>query len=165
MATALGDAFDGTALFVVIAMYRAFYVLDRDQVEELSRMDLTPIQFNILTTLQRVGRPTTIGALGSMLIVRPNHMSGNINVLVRKSYIERRINPEDSRSFLIELTKAGRAFLRKALPPHWRRLERLMGDLDAQQRMQLVHLLKIMVLSLQHARQKLKDDGRDAQVD
>jgi len=149
---------DGTAMFVVIGMYRAFSVLDRDQVEELSRLDLTPVQFNILTTLQRVGKPTTVGALGAMLIVRPNHMSGSINTLVRRGYVERQINPDDSRSVLVELTKKGMAFLEEKLPAHWRRLEALMRGLDTDQRLQLVGLLKSMVQSIQAAQDVEGDD-------
>lgn len=149
VATALDRTLDGTALFVVIGMYRAFSVLDRDQSEELQRLDLTPVQFNILTTLQRVGKPTTIGALGAMLIVRPNHMSGNINALVDKGFISRQINPDDSRSYLVNLTKKGHAFLDRHLPAHWRRLEQLMGGLNKGQRLQLLDLLKMMVQSIQ----------------
>lgn len=151
VATALDRTLDGTALFVLIAMYRAFWVLDRDQVDELTTLGLTPVQFNILTTLQRVGKPTAIGALGSMLIVRANYMSSNINALVGKGFIERKMNPHDSRSLLVELTKHGHAFLDQKLPSHWRRLEQLMGGLNAEERLHLVALLKKMVNSIQEA--------------
>lgn len=148
VATALDETLDGSALFVVLAMYRAFHLLDRDQITELARWNLTPVQFNILTTLQRVGKPTTIGSLAGMLIVRPNHMSGNIQTLAKRGLINREINPEDSRSVLIELTRDGHIFLNKELPAHWRRLESLLADLDQDQRSQLIELLRALVGSL-----------------
>ena len=67
---------EGSALWVVLAMYRAFAVLDRDQVAELSAMGLTTLQFNILNILQRVGEPMTMGALASTLVVQPNTRVG-----------------------------------------------------------------------------------------
>jgi len=157
---ALDHAFDGTALFVVLTMYRAFSVLDRDQIEELAKLDLTPLQFNILATLQRVHSATTIGALSTMLFVRSNNMSGNVNSLVAKGLIQRQLNPLDSRSFLIDLTPQGHTFLNQHLPENWRRLELLMGELNGRQRVQLIALLKRVIHSIQcanHLRQAVED--------
>ncbi|UCV17791.1 MarR family winged helix-turn-helix transcriptional regulator [Ferribacterium limneticum] len=151
VAATTDKAFDGTALFVVLAMYQAFSVLDRDQVEELAKVGLSPIHFNILATLQRANSPTTVGALSSMLFVRSNNMSGNINALIRMGLIERQVNPRDSRSFLIELTTQGHEFLNQTLPGHWSWLEQLMNRLSTKERMQLVELLKKMVNSIQAA--------------
>lgn len=162
VATTVDDAFDGTALFVVLAMYRAFSVLDRDQVEVLAKVDLTPLQFNLLATLQRANSPTTVGALSSMLFVRSNNMSGNINALIQRGFIERQVNPQDSRSFLIELTEEGHAFLNHTLPGHWTWLEQLMNGLSKKKRTQLVELLKEMVHSIQaahQARDRVAADG------
>ena len=37
---------DGSALWALLALYRAFAILDRDQAQEVSALGLTPLQFN-----------------------------------------------------------------------------------------------------------------------
>lgn len=151
--TSLDQALDGSALWVLLAMYRSFAVLDRDQADEVADMGLTPLQFNILTTLQRARHPTTMGALASMLVVRPTNLSGNINALAERGLIRREVNHDDQRSLLAVLTAQGEAFLDAHLPAHWRRLERLMAGLTREQRLNLVSLLKLLVASI-HAEQQ-----------
>lgn len=148
------EALDGSALLVLLAIYRAFAVLDRDQSEEVAGMGLTPLQFNILTTLHRSHQPLTMGALAEMLVVRPTNLSGNINTLAERGLVRRELNVSDQRSLLAVITPAGVAFLAARLPNHWRRLERLMDALSRVQRSQLVGLLKLLVQSIAAEQQK-----------
>lgn len=154
VSAAVDAALDGSALWVLLAIYRTFAIVDRDQAEEVASMGLTPLQFNILTVLQRTGRPTTMGALAGMLVVRPTNLSGNINTLVERLLVRRELNESDQRSLLAVLTPQGQAFLDVHLPAHWRRLERLMHGLSREQRLQLVSLLKSLVLSVQDEQQR-----------
>jgi MarR family 2-MHQ and catechol resistance regulon transcriptional repressor len=154
VAAALHKALDGTALWVLLGLYRAFAVLDRDQAEEVAEMDLTPLQFNILTVLQRTGQPTTMGALAGMLVVKPTNLSGNINSLIERDLIKRKDNTQDQRYRLAVLTPKGKDFLAKHLPGHWRRLERLMDGLSPKKRIQLVDLLKELVDSIEGERER-----------
>lgn len=149
VSTARYKDLDGTALWVLLAVYRAFATLDRDQSGEMAAMGLTPLQFNILTTLQRVHQPTTMGALAAMLVVKPNNLSGNISSLVNQGLVKREINVSDQRSLLAVLTPVGEAFLAEHLPVHWRRLERLMGGLSRAEKLHLVGLLNQMAHSIQ----------------
>jgi DNA-binding MarR family transcriptional regulator len=143
---------DGSALWVLLAVYRGFATLDRDQSDEVAAIGLTPLQFNILTTLQRAHQPTTMGALAAMMVVKPNNLSGNISFLVDQGLVKRELNVSDQRSLLAVLTPVGEAFLAKHLPPHWRRLERLMGGMSRAEKLQLVGLLNQMTLSIQTER-------------
>ena len=59
VSTARHKDLDGTALWVLLTVYRAFATLDRDQSDEVAAMGLTPLQFNILTTLQHPHHPST----------------------------------------------------------------------------------------------------------
>jgi DNA-binding MarR family transcriptional regulator len=149
VSTARHKDLDGTALWVLLAVYRAFATLDRDQSDEVGAMGLTPLQFNILTTLQRVHQPTTMGALAAMLVVKPNNLSGNISSLVNQGFVKREINVSDQRSLLAVLTPVGEAFLAEHLPAHWLRLERLMGGLSRAEKLHLVALLNQMTNSIQ----------------
>jgi DNA-binding MarR family transcriptional regulator len=151
---ALDKALDGSALWVLLSVYRTFNVLDRDQAEEVADMGLTPLQFNILTVLQRTGRATTMGALAGMLVVKPTNLSGNINTLAERGLVRRELNETDQRSLLAVLTDAGRAFLDEHLPGHWRRMERLMYGLSREKRLQLVALMKELVLSIEDEQER-----------
>ena len=159
VAAALDKVLDGTALWVLLSMYRAFAVLDRDQADEVAAIGLSPLQFNILTVLQRTGQPTTMGALSGMLVVKPTNLSGNINSLIERGLVRRELNEADQRCLLAVLTPQGRAFLAENLPAHWRRLERLMHGLSPEKRIQLVHLLRELVVSIdqEQARERAAD--------
>jgi DNA-binding MarR family transcriptional regulator len=154
VSAALDKALDGSALWVLLSMYRAFAILDRDQADEVAEMGLSPLQFNILMTLQRTGQPTTMGALAAMLVVKPNNLSGNFNALVEKGFVRRDLNASDQRSILATLTDKGREFLAEKVPGHWRRLERLMHGLSREKRLQLVALLKDLVGSINDEQQR-----------
>lgn len=161
VAAALDKVLDGTALWVLLAMYRAFAVLDRDQADEVAAIGLSPLQFNILTVLQRTGQPTTMGALSGMLVVKPTNLSGNINSLIERGLVRRELNEADQRCLLAVLTPQGRAFLAENLPAHWRRLERLMHGLSPEKRIQLVDLLRELVVSIEQeqARERAADNS------
>lgn len=154
VSAALDKALDGTALWVLLAMYRAFAVLDRDQAEEVAGIGLTPLQFNILTVLQRTGQPTTMGALAGMLVVKPTNLSGNINSLIERGLARRELNVADQRCVLAVLTPQGKEFLAEHLPGHWRRLERLMHGLSREKRIQLVSLLRELLGSIEDEQER-----------
>jgi len=154
VAAALDKALDGSALWVLLGLYRAFAVLDRDQAAEVAGIGLSPLQFNILTVLQRTGQPTTMGALAGMLVVKPTNLSGNINSLIERGLVKRELNAVDQRSVLAVLTPAGKEFLAVHLPDHWRRLERLMYGLSREKRIQLVSLLRELLVSIEQEQER-----------
>ena len=145
---------DGSALWVLLAIYRAFAVLDRDQSQELAEIGLTPLKFNILTTMYRTRQPVTMGALATMLVVRPTNLSGNINALVERGFVRRELNVSDQRSLLAVITDEGEEFMAAHLPAHWRRLERLMSGISHEQRLNLVGNLKDLVISIEEEQKK-----------
>ena len=160
VSAALDKALDGSALWVLLAVYRTFAILDRDQADEVARVGLTPLQFNILTVLQRTGRATTMGALAGMLVVRPTNLSGNMNSLIERGLVRRELNAADQRSLLAVLTPAGQEFLAEHLPEHWRRLERLMYGLSREKRLELVSLLKALALSVEDEQERSRAASR-----
>lgn len=142
---------EGSALLVLLAMYRAFAILDRDQTLELAAMGLTTLQFNMLTVLHRTRQPMTMGALAAMLVVQPTNLSSNFNALSVKGLVRRELNRADHRSLLAVLTPTGHEFLERVLPGHWERLEKLMAELPRRQRITLVALLRKLKVSIQKA--------------
>ena len=142
---------DASALLVVMAMYRAFAVLDRDQAEEVAAAGLTVSQFNVLAVLRRMPAPLGMGELAALLVVRPTNLSGIVGSLCERGLVRRELSPTDQRSVIASLTPPGRRLMDRFLPGHWQHLESLMAGLGERQRLALVALLRQLVASVQAA--------------
>lgn len=153
IAARLGSRLDPSALLVVLGIYRTFAVLDRDQSDELGEVGLTPMQCNILTTLQRTQHPVTAGELAQRLVVLPNNLSRIINELVERGLVRRKPNKDDKRSLFIVLTPQGKRLLARFLPIHWERLGRILRGVSREDRIRLAALLKALVVSIAHERE------------
>lgn len=68
---------------------------------------LTMGQLRMLGILQAA--PRTLGALAALHHVTPSTMSRTVDVLVRKSWVERRNDPNDRRQVILTLTPEGAA--------------------------------------------------------
>ncbi|MCV7241535.1 MarR family transcriptional regulator [Mycobacterium mantenii] len=144
-----GPDFDTTVLGLTLAMVRTATAFERAHAVELQPHGLNTAQLNILTVLDRAPEPVTMGALGQAVSVRPANLTGVVNELARRGYVERISNPNDRRSFLIQIGKKGRAFLRKFLPGHWAYLHKLMDGLTPKQKAQLESLLERFLASIE----------------
>lgn len=142
---------DASALLVVMAMYRAFAVLDRDQAEEVAAAGLTVSQFNVLAVLRRMPAPLSMGELAALLVVRPTNLSGIVGALCDRGLVRRELSPTDQRSVIASLSPAGRRLMDQFLPGHWHHLEALMAGLGERQRLRLVALLRQLMASVQAA--------------
>jgi DNA-binding MarR family transcriptional regulator len=145
------QALNPSSLLVVLALYRAFAVLDRDQAEEIATIGLNVTQFNILMSLHRLGRPLSMGELATLLVVRPTNLSGIMNSLAERALVRREINADDQRSLMARITPAGEKLLAGFAPGHGTHLDRLMQDLPESDRAQLVELLRRLIQSISHA--------------
>jgi DNA-binding MarR family transcriptional regulator len=145
-----GPDFDTTVLALTLTMFRTATAFERAHAAELLPHGLNTSQLNILTVLDRSPEPLTMGALGEAVSVRPANLTGVVDALVGRRYVERISNPDDRRSFLIRISAKGRAFLRKFLPGHWMYLHRLMDSLTPRQQRQLQSLLERFLESIEN---------------
>jgi DNA-binding MarR family transcriptional regulator len=146
-----GADFDPSVLSLTLTLYRAMTAFDRAGAAELAPHGLSVSQFNILTVLHRADNPLTMGELGQAVSVRPANLTSVVDALTQRSLVERRVNPEDRRSYLIANTPAGEDFLARFLPSHWRYLEALTSQLSSEERMLLTHLLDRLRTSVETA--------------
>jgi DNA-binding MarR family transcriptional regulator len=121
-------------------------------------------QLNIMTVLDRASEPLTMGALSQAVSVLPANLTGVVDGLVGRGYVERIPNPTDGRSSLIRIGKAGRRFLRKFLPGHWANLQHLMSDLTPAQKRQLQSLLGKFLDSIEQNSQETTNGANTAAV-
>jgi DNA-binding MarR family transcriptional regulator len=151
MAAAEHGDFDPSVLSLTLTLYRAMTAFDRAGAAELAPHGLSVSQLNILTVLHRADTPLTMGELGHAVSVRPANLTTVVDALTQRSLIERRINPDDRRSYLIANTPAGEDFLARFLPSHWRYLEALTSHLTSEERTQLTELLDRLRVSVETA--------------
>ena len=143
----LRDEFpDTTARRAVVAVVRAFGVLQRQMSPYYAQFGLTPPQFQMLTVINRLqDQPVTQRRLGRELYVSFPNITVMLARLEEARLIRRKPNPSDGREKFVELTRRGKSLLRKIWQVQPEQLERVMVGLDEQERQMLTRLLKKMI--------------------
>ena len=96
---------------------------------EFRRVGASTTDFALTSTL-RLMQPATPTALAAQLGMPPTTLSAAIRRLERRGQLRRLPNPEDGRSVLVELTRAGEDAVTAAFPAFRAARERLAGELD-----------------------------------
>jgi DNA-binding MarR family transcriptional regulator len=109
------------------------------QRQSISVVALTPPQYAILGLLwERDGRP--LSELASACCCSPSTVTGIVDTLEKKGLVARELNPEDRRSFLVQLTEHGEA-LKEATPDPDRIFAGCCPSIEAEELKQLGTLL------------------------
>lgn len=101
-------------------------------------------EFDVLSALRRSGPPFTLrpSELADRLMVTRAGMTGRVDRLELRGFVERRRNPDDRRSEPITLTKTGRQQLDTTLVAYLDAEAQLFSGLTEAQRRQLDSLLR-----------------------
>jgi len=140
--------FDPLALALTLSLYRTMSAFDRVHAEELAPVRLSVTQFNVLSVLLRVHEPLTMGELAQAVSVRSANLTAVADSLVARGLVDRSLNPDDRRSFLVRITPEGHRFMADFLPGHWRVLQDLMSGLSQPECTTLLKLLEKLLGSL-----------------
>jgi DNA-binding MarR family transcriptional regulator len=157
--------FDPLALALTLSLYRTMTAFDRVHAEELNPVGLSVTQFNVLSVLLRVREPLTMGELAQAVSVRSANLTAVADSLAARGLVDRTLNPDDRRSFLVSITPDGHTFMAGFLPAHWRVLQDLMSGLSRPERTRLLELLEKLLGSLhesEQAQQASRANGRRA---
>ena len=107
---------------LVIALSRSYEIAHRESRRLVAEYGLTFTQFEVMEALLHKGPLTVNGIIEAVLST-----GGNITVVVRnlekRGYATRLANPEDGRSFIVELTDEG-------FPRHMRLLDKALAALS-----------------------------------
>ena len=112
--------------------------VDRDSI---AHTGLNFSDFSILEALLHKG-PLPINTIGDKVLLTSGSMTAAANRLEEKGLIRRVRDPSDGRSFYLYLTQNGRRTIAAAFEKHARNLEKLASVLSADERCELVALLK-----------------------
>jgi DNA-binding MarR family transcriptional regulator len=89
---------------------------------------LDPRDWGLLSVLRAFG-PQTPTALAEFLGMAPTTLSSSIARLSRRRLVRTRRNPDDGRSYLLEVSAPGEALIRRAGPSFREALERVNAEL------------------------------------
>lgn len=114
--------------------------LERPLVKHVAAEGLTAMQFAVMERLLHKGEQTVNDIIDGVFST-----SGNIGVvidnLIKAGLLEKKVNPNDGRSRLIDLTKAGKEKISTYYPSHRNELRRLMSGIEPADKETLIRAL------------------------
>jgi DNA-binding MarR family transcriptional regulator len=114
------------------ALGQSIHRLSR-RMRKQARLQLTASQMSALTTVERHGE-LRLGELTRLEQVGKSTMTRLVAKLGHAGYIERRVDPDDGRGFLVSLTDHGASVLRAAAARQHAYLARQLEALDVTDR-------------------------------
>src|SRR3954470_8376341 len=100
------------------------------------------IPFRSYDLLARLSRSPTgsprMSELATAILMSPSGATRVVDQLVAKGLLSRRKDPSDARGYLVELTKEGRAMLRKSAPLYEAAIRRHFADHLTEQQLQTI---------------------------
>ena len=128
-------------LKTIIVLHKAERTIRNLEAQIFNKHNLTPTQFSVLETLYSKGELRIQDLIDSMLAT-----SGNMTVVIknmeRDGWISRSCDPNDRRSFLIQLTDQGQKKIEAVLPEHIANIRHMTALLSQNDQEELVRLLK-----------------------
>ena len=134
---------DVSAMGIIGRVARLYLAYQEAMQVTFSRYGLNAAKFDVLATLRRSGAPYRLspGDLLKATMVASGTMTNRISRLEAEGLVLRLINPDDSRSFLIELSADGLALIDRVVEDHVATQERLLAGMPKQERTALKALL------------------------
>lgn len=130
-----------SAVHAMIVFQRAARVLDLNVGESIKAAGLTTSQFSVLDVLYTKGEMPICDLMNKIL-----GTAGNMTVILknmeRDGLVLRKPSTEDKRKSVIALTPAGRKKFEQILPGHKEEVADVFSVLSAEDRTQLIHILK-----------------------
>lgn len=126
---------------LVIALSRSYECAHRESRKLVAGYGLTFSQFEVLEALMHKGPLTVSEIIDAVLST-----GGNITVVVRNlerlGYVVKAANPDDGRSFIVELTERGAHLIEELFPQHMKLLDASLAELSDRELETIVALLK-----------------------
>lgn len=130
-------------LKTIIVLHKAERTIRNLEAQIFKKHNLTPTQFSVLETLYSKGELRIQDLIDSMLAT-----SGNMTVVIknmeRDGWISRSCDPNDRRSFRIQLTDQGQKKIEAVLPEHMANIRHMTDLLSQSDKEDLVRILKTL---------------------
>jgi DNA-binding MarR family transcriptional regulator len=149
---------------VIGRVMRAFHHINREMAPVYKPLGLDFGLFDVLATLRRSG-PLPPRELHDWCMVSSGGMTARLDRLEQLGLVERKRDPDDRRSLLIELSPAGLALIDELIVSHVSREKKLVSPLTAAEQKQLAGLLGRFLITLESepAGDRAASNGRPAE--
>ncbi|HQT70363.1 MAG TPA: MarR family transcriptional regulator [Thiobacillus sp.] len=101
----------------VQAMVQCYQAFELDSAAHIRALGLTPPQFDIIATLGNT-RGLTATVLGEKTLITKGTLTGVVDRLVARGWVERAAHDSDRRCQIVRLTPSGEALFAQAFPAH-----------------------------------------------
>ncbi len=142
---------DVSSMELIGRLARIYKFLGLGMTLTFTEHGLNAANFDVLATLRRSGPPYALSPndLISSTMVTSGTMTNRIDQLTRVGLVERIKNPDDGRSVVVSLTKAGFKLIDAAVTDHVATQEQLTSGLSKDEQKRLNTLLKKFLQSLE----------------
>ncbi|OGU21428.1 MAG: MarR family transcriptional regulator [Hydrogenophilales bacterium RIFOXYD1_FULL_62_11] len=101
----------------VQALVQCYQAFELDSAAHIRALGLTPPQFDIIATLGNT-RGMTATVLGEKTLITKGTLTGVVDRLVARGWVERAAHDSDRRCQIVRLTPSGEALFAQAFPAH-----------------------------------------------
>lgn len=130
-----------TAAHIRLILWKAAKAVEKADRISIAGTGLKPSDFAIMEVLLHRG-PLPINTIGEKVLLTSGSMTAAINRLEKRGFVTRIKDLTDGRCFHVHLTENGRQVIQQAYTKHASNLEKIAAVLTAEERMNLVRLLK-----------------------
>ena len=130
-----------TGSHIRLVVWKAAKAVERVDLDSIHQTGLSLSDFAIMEALLHKG-PLPISQIGEKVLLSSGSMTAAVNRLEKSGHVQRIQDPSDGRCFYVHLTKTGRRIVSAAFRRLAQTLEKAAEILSAEERSQLIHLLK-----------------------
>lgn len=114
-------------LQALVACYQAF---EAYSAADIRAMGLTPPQFDVIATLGNTPGMTAT-ELGEKTLITKGTLTGVVDRLAERGWVERVAHDSDRRCQIVRLTQAGETLFKRVFPKHMAHLAACFGEAGA----------------------------------
>ncbi len=126
-------------LFVVLS--RAMQSIEKQIIKSVKNYDLNLTEFAVLELLYHKG-DQPVQKIGQKILLASSSITYVIDKLEEKGYICRRACKEDRRVTYVSITDEGKKLMDRIFPEHQEELNKIMGGLNLEEKLDLIEKLK-----------------------
>ncbi len=132
---------DTSGVHLWLVLWKASRSLHLHADLSIASLDMGWSDFGVLEALLHKGS-LPIKALGEKVLLTSGSITSAIDRLEQRGWVERTAGGSDRRSRIVRLTTEGRKTIREAFANHKRHMEAAVSNLNAQERITLIDLLR-----------------------
>jgi DNA-binding MarR family transcriptional regulator len=117
-------------MLTVQALVQCYQAFEAHSAANIRVLSLTPPQFDIIATLGNTSGMTAT-ALGEKTLITKGTLTGVVDRLVERGWVERAAHDSDRRCQMVRLTPAGAALFERVFPAHMAHLAACFAGVSA----------------------------------